>query len=419
MPKIAPPLTDMQVRRKTSPGRYAVGGVAGLLLQVIDALSRSWILRTMLGRRRVEIGLGPYPAVSLADAREKARRYKAMIAEGVDPLQQRRGQRAALLKLQQRAITFDEATRRFLDAKSDEFTNAKHRAQWSSTLTEYASPALGKMLVADITADDVYAVLEPIWRTKNETASRVRGRIETVLSFAMQSGWRDKGLNPAAWKGNLDLRLAAPAKIAPVQHFPALPYARLPGFMAALRNADGFGARALEFCILTASRSGAVRLATWDEIDLEARTWVCPAEHMKTKREHRVPLSDPAVALLKSLPRVTGTALLFPSSKNSPLSDMTLAAVIKRLHLADCDTGGPGFTDPKRQQRIVTVHGFRSTFKDWASEETSHAHQVAEMALAHAVSNQVEAAYRRGELFNKRIKLMSDWAHFCRPRPTK
>lgn len=413
MPKLAKPMTALEIKQLKLPGRYAVGTVPGLQINISQQGVGQWLLRVVVGKRRRELGLGGYPAVSLAESIQRAREAKASIRNGVDPMQERRQQREALQRAQQRAITFDEAARRFLEAKGDEFTNAKHLAQWISTLKKYVSPYIGKKLVGEITDEDIFTVLQPIWRTKNETASRVRGRIEKVLSFAMQSGWRDKGLNPAAWNDNLDLRLPAPEKIAPVKHHPALPYARISDFMTALRQADGFGARALEFCILTASRSGTVRAATWHEIDLDARIWTCPADHMKLKREHRVPLSDDAIGLLKALPKVAGTALLFPSSKHTPLSDMTLSAVIKRLHLADTNAEGQGFTDPKRQHRIVTVHGFRSTFKDWASEETSHSHQATEMALAHAVSNQVEAAYRRGELFNKRVALMAEWASFC------
>lgn len=413
MPKIAKPLSALEIKRLHKPGRYPVGTVAGLQFDVQVSGSRQWVLRTVVGGKRRDLGLGGYPEVSLADALERARILKGQVREGIDPTRQRQEQRSALHRAQQRAVTFDTAVRRFLEAKSDEFTNSKHRAQWSSTLRTYASPVIGKKIVSDITSDDVYDVLAPLWKTKTETATRVRGRIEKVLSYAMQCGWIDKGLNPAAWKNNLDLRLAAPTKITPVEHFPALPYAELSRFMAALRAVEGYGARALEFCVLTASRSGTVRLATWDEIDLEAKVWICPAKHMKMKVEHRVPLSTSAVCLLESLPRVAGTDLIFPSAKNSPLSDMTLTATIRRLNDADIKAGGPGFTDPKLESRIVTVHGFRSTFKDWASEETDHAPQVVEMALAHTVGARVEAAYRRGDLFEKRKTLMDSWASFC------
>lgn len=393
MPKKSRELGALEVSRLMEGGLHAVGGVPGLHLQIAGR-ARSWILRTTVGSKRRDIGLGGFPAVTLAQAREKARQARESIVQGHDPVLLRRSAVSALLASQARAITFADATRLFLDAKSDEWRNAKHREQWTNTLATYAAPHIGKMLIADVKQEHVLTVLQPIWRTKTETASRLRGRIEQIIDWATVRGYR-QGENPARWKGQLAMLLPKPGKIAKTVHHEALPIDDLPAFMTNLRARDGIGARALEFLVLTAARSGEVRGATWSEIDLDAATWTVPAGRMKAGKEHRVPLSAPAVSLLKALPRMDGCDLVFPGSKGKPLSDMTLTAITRRMGVA------------------AVPHGFRSTFRDWAAERTSFSHQVAEMALAHAIGNQVEAAYRRGDLLDKRTKLMAAWAAFC------
>lgn len=377
------------------PGLHAVGGVAGLQLQVRGA-GTSWIFRTTIGDHRRDLGLGGYPDVGLSDARDRAREVKAKIAAGIDPVEEKRSLRAALAS----AMTFNEAARRTIAAKSPEWKNAKHAEQWRSTLDTYASPIIGMMPVDKIEKRHVQDVLEQIWLTKNETASRLRGRIETVLDWATASGYRT-GDNPARWKGNLQSLMPKPSKVKKVKHHSALPYTDMPGFITRLHDAKGIAARALEFSILTAARSGEVRGAKWSEIDVEAATWTVPAERMKAGKEHRVALSPRAVALLEALPRVGGTGLMFPSPRGLVLSDATLSALLKRMKVD------------------AVPHGFRSTFRDWAGETTSHPREVIEHALAHQLKDKAEAAYQRGDLFAKRTHLMADWSKFIEtPAPT-
>jgi integrase len=279
-----------------------------------------------------------------------------------------------------------------------EWTNNKHASQWRNTLATYAEPLIGKIFVRDIDQSHVSRVLEPIWHTKTETAKRLRGRIESILDWARVRGYRS-GENPARWRGHLDMILPAPGKIQTVEHHPALPFAEIATFIERLRQQPGMGARALELAIYTAARSGEVRGATWGEVNLTDATWTIPAARMKAKREHRVALNSEAKLLLESLPSADTAApedLIFPNTKNQALSDMTLTAVLRRMERAD-----------------ITTHGFRSTFRDWCSEQTNYPREVAEMALAHTIGDKVEAAYRRGDLFEKRRKLMRDWGRYC------
>ena len=395
MPKKAKELKPVEVSRLIGrDGFHAVGGVSGLHLQNRGD-SSAWVLRVTIGNRRRDVGLGGYPDVPLAQARDKARGIRAKIEQGIDPIAERKASRTALIG----ALTFDEAAKRLIEAKSPEWSNAKHATQWQATLDTYASPIIGKMPVDKIELRHVVEVLTPIWHTKTETASRVRSRMEAVLSWATATGARS-GDNPARWRGNLDAGiLAKPNKIRKVKHHTALPIDDLPGFVADLRQREGVAARALEFAILTAARSGEVRGATWDEIDLDAKVWIIPAERMKAGKEHSVPLVPRAVALLKALPRYAGTDLVFASPTGKVLSDMTLSAVMCRMEVD------------------AVPHGFRSTFRDWASERTNYPRDVAEMALAHTIGDKVEAAYRRGDLMTKRTKMMAEWAKFIEAKP--
>ena len=395
MPKKAKELKPVEVSRLIGrDGFHAVGGVSGLHLQNRGD-SSAWVLRVTIGNRRRDVGLGGYPDVPLAQARDKARGIRAKIEQGIDPIAERKASRTALIG----ALTFDEAAKRLIEAKSPEWSNAKHATQWQATLDTYASPIIGKMPVDKIELRHVVEVLTPIWHTKTETASRVRSRMEAVLSWATATGARS-GDNPARWRGNLDAGiLAKPNKIRKVKHHTALPIDDLPGFVADLRQREGVAARALEFAILTAARSGEVRGATWDEIDLDAKVWIIPAERMKAGKEHSVPLVPRAVALLKALPRYAGTDLVFASPTGKVLSDMTLSAVMRRMEVD------------------AVPHGFRSTFRDWASERTNYPRDVAEMALAHTIGDKVEAAYRRGDLMTKRTKMMAEWAKFIEAKP--
>lgn len=399
MPKKAPELSPVEVKRKsTKVGFWAVGGVAGLHLLVTAARSAkttaSWILRIMLGDKRTDLGLGAYPEIGVAKAREKASGARELIADGKDPRQEKLAAKAALKAQQAKALTFDEAARLAHKNRAHEFSNAKHVDDWLSSLTRYASPVIGSMPVGDVEIGHVVKVLELIWTTKTETATRVRQRMESVLAWATVSGYRT-GDNPAQWKGRLEHALPRPSKVRKIEHHAALPWAGVPQYMADLRKRQGMAARALEFLILTAARSGEVRLATWEEIDVDAKLWTVPAERMKARKEHRVPLSAAAVTLLEALPRFEDSPYVFPAVRGGALSDMSISAVCRRMKVA------------------AVPHGFRSSFKDWARSSTAFADEVSELALAHVNSDATRAAYARDELLPKRVRLMRDWAKFC------
>lgn len=386
-------LTVKKVDRIREPGRYGDG--RGLYLQVTKTGTKSWLFRYERDGREFSMGLGSAADWTLEEARERARDARRALAEGRDPLAEKRAQRAELAAAQSRQITFAEAATAYFEKRADEWSNPKHRAQFLSTLRTYAFPVMGKMAVSDIERADVLRVLEPIWERKTETATRVRGRIEKVLGWATVRGYRS-GENPARWKDNLDVDLKMPSKVAKKRKFPALPYGEVGEFIADLRSREGIAARALEFVILTACRTGEVIGARWEEVDLGRKLWVIPAERMKMGVEHRVPLSDRAVELLRALPHEDGNPYVFIGGKaGHPMSNMAMATTLKRM-------GRDG----------ITVHGFRSTFRDWAADRTNHPNFVAEMALAHAVQG-VEAHYRRGDLLAKRARLMQDWATYC------
>jgi integrase len=393
MPRKARELSSLEVRRLSRPGRWSVGGVDGLALQVSQSGAQSWVLRYRTGGRQREIGLGSFPTVSLAAVRERARQLRSVVSDGRDPIASIQARESAALAERQALKTFSEVAAQYIAQHEKSWKSAKHQAQWAATLRTYAEPVIGKLMVRDIRTAHVIGVLEPIWTTKTETATRVRSRIELVLEYAAARGYRE-GLNPARWKGNLDAALPNAAKVAPVRHHAAVQVTEMASFMKRLRSQAGVGARALEFAVLTAARSGEVRGATWSEIDLKRSLWTIPASRMKSGREHRVPLSKPAIKLLRALPRDRlPEQHVFPGMRG-PLSDMSLTAVLRRMDVP------------------ATAHGFRSTFRDWVSECTTHSGEVAEMALSHAIGDKVEAAYRRGDLLQKRISLMSDWASF-------
>ena len=418
MPRKAKELSATEVKRLAHPGdgrgniMFAVGGVSGLALQVTPQEGRSWVLRASLAGKRREIGLGGYPDVTLAQARERAREARDAIRRGVDPVEERKAARAALAAAQKRGLTFAAAVDKFLAAKLDEFRNAKHRAQWRASLDAYAAPALGDMLVSDIAVSDVQRALEPIWASKTETATRLRGRIEAVLAWATVAGHRT-GDNPARWKGNLDAILPKPSKVAKADNHPALQLDDAARWFAALRERDGVSARALEFAAITACRSGEVRGAAWSEFDLEAGLWTIPAARMKASREHRVPLTAEAVALLKALPRLEGSPFAFPAARGGMLSDMALTSVMRKLHAADVEAERGGFLD-RSSGRPAVPHGLRSTFRDWCAERTEFPREMAEIALAHVVGSDVERAYRRGDMVERRRAMMAAWGRFLR-----
>lgn len=396
MPKrLRPALSTVRQIEALPEGMHSEGTVPGLYLQATTG-GRSWVLRAKVGDRRREIGLGGFPAVSLARAREKARELRDQINAGRDPVQERQSARSAMKAAQAAQRTFRQCALAYIAAHEAGWRNAKHAQQWRNTLDQHAYPVIGDLYVRDIDLPHVMDVLRPIWTTTNETASRLRGRIEAILDWATVHKYRE-GLNPARWKGHLDKLLPKPSKVAKVDHHKALPVGEVGAFMQRLRQTGGMGALALEFAILTAARSGEVRGATLAEIDRAAKVWTIPADRMKAGKEHRVPLSDAAMDVIDraaALPRLAGTDLLFPAPRGGQLSDMTLTAAMRRMEVD------------------AVPHGFRSTFRDWVAERTSYPHDVAEMALAHAIGNKVEAAYRRGDLFEKRRRMMDDWAAF-------
>jgi integrase len=339
------------------------------------------------------MGLGQFPGVTLAQARDKARHARDQIERGQDPIVERERAQLELKAAQAKTITFKAAAETYIEAKSAEWVNKKHTAQWTRTLETYAFPNIGHLNIGDIQQEHILAVLQPIWTTKTETATRVRSRIEHVLDWARVRGYRS-GDNPARWRGHLDQLLPAPGKITMVKHHPAVPVSEVQLFYAALRQKKGMSARALEFALLTAARSGEVRGATWPEIDLDARLWTIPSERMKARKRHRVPLSDAAVKLLRALPDAQGTDLVFPSARSTALSDMSLSELMRGMKLH------------------YVPHGLRSTFRDWVAECTNYPREVAEHALAHALTNPVEAAYHRSDMLEKRRSLMQLWAKF-------
>ncbi len=389
-------LSALKVAKLKEPGYVADGG--NLYFRVAPSGARGWIFRFALGGRTRDMGLGAYPDISLAAARDLAEKFRVQVKEGIDPIERRRDDLASQRVATAKNLTFDECARAYVEDHEVAWRNAKHRAQWTSTLSRYASPVFGKLPVAAIDTGLVMRALKPIWRKKTETASRLRGRIESVLDWARVHGYRT-GENPARWKGNLDHLLPAKAKVRPVQHHPALPYSEIGAFMAELRDCPDSAARALEFTILTAARTNETLGATRGEIDMREKAWNVPAARMKAARDHRVPLSKRALAIVEatSNPSRAKDVFIFEGrNPGRPLSNMAMLKLLERMGRSD-----------------LTVHGFRSTFRDWAAERTNFQNEVVEMALAHAVEDKTEAAYRRGDLFEKRRRLMDAWAEFC------
>lgn len=411
MPKRAKELSAVEVKRLVEPGFHAVGSVPGLHLRVNDGGARSWILRAVVSGKRRDIGLGGFPDVTLAAARESARTTREKIRSGVDPVEERAIERKRLAAERKLGLTFAEAVEKFLTSgKLDTLTNAKHQAQWRSTLETYAIPVIGSKQLIEVDVNDIKTVLDPIWIEKHETATRVRSRLETVFSWAKVAGLHT-GDNPAIWKGNLKELMPAINKEAVKAHHPALGLGDAAAWFAALKTRKGLAARAMEFLTLTAARSNEIRLATWEEIHLDDHLWIIPAARMKMRREHRVPLTPTMIDLLAALPRMAGTDLIFPSTRSGPMSDMTLSAVMKRMHTEETSAGRKGWVDPVLK-RIAVPHGIRSTFRDWVAERTDYPGDLAEIALAHKVGSAVEQAYRRGDMVAKRRQMMEDWDAF-------
>jgi integrase len=388
-------LSALAVANAKTAGRYGDGG--GLYLQVSASGTKSWLFRYKTAGRSRYMGLGSLYTVSLAQARDAAGECRRLLLQGIDPIDHRYGMRAAARLDAAKAMTFDDCRDAYIAAHGAGWRNAKHRAQWVNTLSTYVSPVFSNLPVQSVDVGLVMRVLEPIWSTKPETASRLRGRIERVLDWAKARGFRD-GENPARWRGHLDHLLPARSKVQKVQHHAALPFSDVGLFMTALQERDGVAARALEFVVLTAARTGESLGATWNEIDFSTRTWTIPANRMKSHREHRVPLSGDAIRLLETMQATRSSEFVFPGQRQGkPLSNMALLMMLRRMGRGD-----------------VTTHGFRSSFRTWAAERTDFPHEVVEAALAHVIGNKVEAAYQRGDLFDKRRRLMDEWACYLR-----
>lgn len=369
----------------------------GLYLQITAGGSVSWIYRFKLNGKQRYMGLGAYPDVALSEAREIAADHRKLVKQGIDPL----AAREQATEKEAVPITFTHCAARYIQSHRRSWRNAKHARQWVSTLKTYVRPVIGNLLVEEVTTQDILKILTPIWTVKNETAKRVQGRIENVLDFAAAHEYRDP-VNPARWRGHLDKLLAKPSRVQKVNHHPAMPYDQVAVFMNSIQHYNSLSSKALQLLILTATRTSEVLNAEWHEIDIAKSTWQIPAERMKANREHRVPLSSQAVDLLLTLPRMKGNTHIFPGMKTGrPLSNMSLLQFMRGL--------GYG---PNGEQGYYVPHGFRSSFRDWTGEVTSYPRDVAEMALAHAIENKVEAAYRRGDLFEKRRAMMQEWANY-------
>ena len=385
-------LTTKTINSLKNPGYYSDGN--GLYLQISKSLTKSWLFIYKRDGKKFEIGLGSLNTETLVEAREKAQDYKKLLASGINPLTEKRKNEQERLLANALSMTFEQCVTSYFELNKHAWKNTKHASQWLNTLTQYCNPIIGNLAIEDIDTALVTKCLEPIWITKNETASRLRGRIEQVLSWATVKKYRT-GENPARWKGHLDQILPKPSKVQTAKHYPALPFVEITSFMKQLKRQDGIAAKCLEFTILCAARTNEAIGATWDEIDIDAKIWTIPAERMKAEKEHRVPLSDRSIDLLKEMQSFITNDFVFPSAKKG-LSNMAMLKLLKRM-----------------DRQNITVHGFRSSFRDWAAELTEYPNFVVEMSLAHTIKNQAEAAYRRGDLLEKRFRLMNDWDRFC------
>lgn len=421
MPRQLSRLTALKVAKLTKPGLHGDGG--GLTLQITKAGNKSWLFRYMRDGKARAMGLGPTHSVTLAEARVKALDARKVLLDDKDPLDEKRQRKLKRTLDRAKQLTFDQCAAAYIAAHKASWKNPKHADQWTNTLKTYASPKFGQFPVSEIDTAMVVRCLSPIWETKTETASRLRGRIESVLDWATTSGHR-KGENPARWRGHLDNLLANISKTSRTRNHPSLPWEKIQAFMASLSLRDGISHRALEFAVLTACRSGEIRGAQWAEFDFEERLWTIPAARMKAKREHLVPLSSKALTLLKQIkteqhanaendPNTTST-LVFPGRKGQVLSDATLTSIVRRMN---SEVEKPIWVD--KDGNCITAHGFRATFRMWVAENTAYPREVAEHALAHQLPDLVERAYQRGSMLKKREEMMEAWARFCTQKVKK
>lgn len=398
IPKLAKDLTALEVKRLSAPGLHAVGTVPGLSLMVTQEGTKSWVFRVTYGGVRRKMGLGGYPGVTLAQSIEKARELKAHIDKGLDPINAKKVNKSNLIAAQAKAKTFKQCADMFLATRT--FKNVKHGKQWRTTLETYAYPHIGDMLIGDIGIANIKAVLDPIWKTKTETASRVQGRIKSVIDYAIVSGYREKA-NPAIWDGFLNSIYQSPKKLKTVEHMDSMPYSKIYEFLQALQKHDSISAKALEFLILTAVRSDSVRSATWSQIDMDTKIWTIPKAFTKTKRrDHAVPLSTHAISLLKGLKSIKGTDLVFPSATLKKMSDSTISKLMREMRLNGEFEG------------IGVPHGFRSSFSTWRLEKTNYSQEIGELSLMHEVGDSVYQAYQRSDGLDKRRAIMRDWSNY-------
>lgn len=408
-------LTQLEIKN-VKEGMHADGG--GLYLSVSSGGTKSWIFRYTINNKRREMGIGSLSATPATEARKRIAELRDMVGRGIDPIQARDTEKAkkrAIKKAEE--ITFDVVAADYIEAHRPSWDNPKHIQQWENTLSTYVFPVFGATPIDKIDVDLVLKALTPIWNTKAETASRIRGRIEKILTYAKGMKYRS-GENPAMWRGNLEALLPANSKVKRTEHYPALPFHNIKEFMIELRERQGMAARCLELVILTVSRSGSAREAEFSEFDIDSKIWEIPNAHMKKRKrlktpKHRVPLSNAVIKIIKEIPRMAFTTLVFPSPRKlTPMSDNALNKVIELVNDDREKKGQPRWIDPN-SGREITTHGFRSTFRDWAAETTLYPHEMQEIALAHIQDDQTEAAYRRGDMLEKRRQMMEDWAAYC------
>ena len=410
MPRKAAELKPLAVSKLAKPGLHAVGSVAGLNLSIQPSGSKSWILRVTIGGKRREIGLGGYPDVSLSDARALARDYRMKINSGVDPVRERDLARRSVMR-SQNALTFEQAAERFFEEKQrKEFSSSRHATIWINSLRNHIFPKIGSRPIIDLRTEDILLILRPLWEEQPQTGKKVRQRIAKVFEWSIASQHSDTP-NPARWEGNLSLQLPAPSKVKEKVPHPAVQVEELPRWYSTVEEVDGFGALALRFLAMTAVRSANVRQARWSDIDLKAKLWTVPKENMKMRKPHRVPIGPTCEAFLAAIPKIHGCDLLFPGRGNVPMSDATIAKAMKQVH--DIATKGRGYAFLDGESKLPAVpHGLRSSFSVWVSERTTYPANYAEFALAHEVGNEVERAYQRSDIVEKRRQMMEDWALF-------
>jgi integrase len=414
MPKKIEELSAIKIKRLIEPGKYAVGGVSGLMLRITNTGAKGWILRTTIGGKRVDAGLGGYPDVSLSDARENAREFKRKVKEGINPLNERKEAQYKIKQERASLITFEQAARDCWNVKKQEFKNPKHAAQWLSTLIQYVVPFIGDRPVAEVTTTECLEVLQPIWSEKPDTASRLRQRMSSIFDYAAAAGIRTQP-NPAQWKGCLEPLLPAAAKVKKQKgqkHYPSLPYSEVGRLYADLTPRDNMSAFALRLLILTGTRSGEIRLAEWSEFDLDAGLWKIPAARMKAGKDHLIGLSPLMIELIRSVPRMHNCPFVFASPRGKSLSDATLGKLIKTMHEQCKNHMGGGYLDPQ-SERVATPHGMRSSFKEWARNQSGFADEVSELQLAHVSTDATRAAYARDSLLEQRRELMLLWESHC------